>query len=94
MINREVFNLSSWLNRRFSNRLEKYFVLDEDEDSDVTKERQKMASSANEDLRSKYIMKITNLTRVFRTGVLRRKKKLAVKSISVGIKKGEVSTKV
>ena len=69
-------------------------MLDEDEDSDVTKERQKMASSANEDLRSKYIMKITNLTRVFRTGVLRRKQKLAVKSISVGIKKGEVSTRV
>ena len=88
-----ILHIYSWIIRRwFSHKLEKYLVL-EGEDSDVTRERQKIASSSNDVLKVKQvIMKILNLTKVFRTGLIRRKTKVAVKSISVGIKKGEVST--
>ena len=71
---------------------EKYLVV-EGEDSDVSKERWIMNQDA-ETLSSKYIMKIKDLTRVFNSGIFKREEKIAVKRISVGIKKGEVGTRL
>ena len=65
----------------------------EGEDSDVAKERWIMNQDA-ETLSSKYIMKIKDLTRAFNSGIFKREEKIAVKRISVGIKKGEVGTRL